>query len=632
MKLTVDYLPHSVSALLTGENIRPEVLGRIVSICRNCDPDASIHGAKITLHWGNALVALPQIGALRQQFGFTMEPTSAAADRLRRHQTERASLRQGQEAASPLLTPEMLHQRLETRGWNFEERTLRDHQEEAVIAMSSLANGANFSVPGAGKTTVTLAIHLATQEPGTSLLVVCPKNAFSAWDEVLDDCLTAEAASERFVRLGPTEAEARRQLFSPALRFIINYERLANFSGLITEYVASRPVHVVLDESHKIKNSDAQRSQALLRMRPLPVRRDILSGTPLPNSAEDLISQLDFLWPGSPLGSRIAAGEPPREVLNGLYVRVTKGRLGLPPVTRSFVPVRMSEAQFALYGSLKDEAIRDLMSLRGSNVADLVRAKRSVIRLLQASTNPTALVEALLQETRSLDRDRVSALYHAVLEEGDSPKLLRAMEMVRNNHRAGRKSVVWTIFRSTMERLTEMGAEFSPVVINGDVPTEGPIAETREGRIRIFHDDESCALMIANPAACSEGISLHKVCHEAVYVDRSYNAAHYLQSIDRIHRLGLPEGTVTNVSILQAITPAGIASIDYAVASALLRKLRIMEQALQDDDLRQIALDEEENVNNQIFDQQRDLEDMNDLLDLLVRNPAAAEFGRDDMA
>lgn len=38
-----------------------------------------------------------------------------------------------------------------------------------------------------------------------------------------------------------------------------------------------------------------------------------------------------------------------------------------------------------------------------------------------------------------------------------------------------------------------------------------------------------------------EGISLHKICSNAFYLDRTYNAAHYLQSKDRIHRLGIAD-------------------------------------------------------------------------------------------
>src|SRR5207302_11425629 len=89
--------------------------------------------------------------------------------------------------------------------------------------------------------------------------------------------------------------------------------------------------------------------------------------------------------------------------------------------------------------------------------------------------------------------------------------------------------------------------------------------DTREGRLAIFHGDATCKALIANPAAAGVGISLHEVCHNAIYVDRSYVSTHYLQSIDRIHRLGLPPGTRTHVQILQTSTPPGLGSIDFSV-------------------------------------------------------------------
>ena len=116
---------------------------------------------------------------------------------------------------------------------------------------------------------------------------------------------------------------------------------------------------------------------------------------------------------------------------------------------------------------------------------------------------------------------------------------------------------------------------------------------TREGRIRRFHEDNACRVMIANPAAAGEGISLHMVCHEALYVDRSYVSTHYLQSIDRIHRLGLEAGTVTNIHIFQTRAPQGLGCIDHSVSRRLGQKIRALQQLLDDRDLHKIALDEE---------------------------------------
>lgn len=53
-------------------------------------------------------------------------------------------------------------------------------------------------------------------------------------------------------------------------------------------------------------------------------------------------------------------------------------------------------------------------------------------------------------------------------------------------------------------------------------------------------------MIIANPFAISESISLHKACHTAIYIERTFNAAHFIQSKDRIHRYGLEKGDKIN--------------------------------------------------------------------------------------
>lgn len=70
---------------------------------------------------------------------------------------------------------------------------------------------------------------------------------------------------------------------------------------------------------------------------------------------------------------------------------------------------------------------------------------------------------------------------------------------------------------------------------------------TREKIVRLFQEpDCPFKVIIANPFAVAESISLHKSCHNAIYVERSFNAAHFVQSKDRIHRYGLKAGTITN--------------------------------------------------------------------------------------
>jgi SNF2 family DNA or RNA helicase len=94
--------------------------------------------------------------------------------------------------------------------------------------------------------------------------------------------------------------------------------------------------------------------------------------------------------------------------------------------------------------------------------------------------------------------------------------------------------------------------------------------------------------MVANPAAASEGVSLHRVCHHAIYLDRTFNAAHYLQSEDRIHRFGLAKDQKTTIEIFECR-----GSVDETVRERLNYKIGKMAEALEDSSLRPdpIALD-----------------------------------------
>ena len=102
--------------------------------------------------------------------------------------------------------------------------------------------------------------------------------------------------------------------------------------------------------------------------------------------------------------------------------------------------------------------------------------------------------------------------------------------------------------------------------------SEEAYAETREAIVKEFHKPDSpFRVIIANPFAVAESISLHKACHNAIYLERSFNCAHYMQSKDRIHRYGLPKDTETNYYYILSED-----SVDETIDS----RLRIKEQRM----------------------------------------------------
>lgn len=122
----------------------------------------------------------------------------------------------------------------------------------------------------------------------------------------------------------------------------------------------------------------------------------------------------------------------------------------------------------------------------------------------------------------------------------------------------------------------------------GAVPREGPDDEefTRERHVRAFKTDRQCRVLVANPGAAAESLSLHKVCHNAIYVDGTFNAGQYIQSRERIHRVGLlPDEHVTYHLLISEGT------IDETVDQRLDAKEARMLELLDDPDLPSGALD-----------------------------------------
>ena len=71
-------------------------------------------------------------------------------------------------------------------------------------------------------------------------------------------------------------------------------------------------------------------------------------------------------------------------------------------------------------------------------------------------------------------------------------------------------------------------------------------------------------------------------------MDRTFNAAHYLQSEDRIHRYGLPPDQATIIEIVECV-----GTVDETVRMRLGYKINLMAEALEDSSLRPdpVALD-----------------------------------------
>jgi hypothetical protein len=473
-------------------------------------------------------------------------------------------------------------------------RNLEKFQLSNLKKLLSLNHGMNFSVPGAGKTSVTLALHTILKNYKkseiNSLLIIAPKNAFGSWDDEVINCYDLnESKNMEITRLSGSMAEIANNLFSEKKNFIINYERVPIIKNLLSEFLSKNKCHLILDESHRIKSQDSERAMSIRELSTFPVRKDILTGTPITLSEIDLENQWFFLYPDIAL--------PNINEFKSFFVRTTKKNLKLSTINRTEKPagrinVEMSSLQQNLYSKI---LIPRLSRVAGQwNTSNLREMRKCIIQLMQASSNPHLLTLRQENEDYFIGDDIDIKLFGDLSREEFSPKLYKAAEIARNLAKEGKKTLIWSYFVHNVEALaTKLLQDLNAQFIHGGVDV-GSSNEpgTREFKIKKFKNDKDCMVMVANFAACSEGISLHKACHNAIYIDRSFQAGQYIQSENRIHRLGNYDNK--NIYYLESVTSSDVLNIDYKISKNLQKKIDIMDKWLNDEDLRKSGLDEDD--------------------------------------
>ncbi|MDZ4178337.1 MAG: DEAD/DEAH box helicase [Coriobacteriia bacterium] len=545
---------------------------------------------------------LQTLGPALHRCGIGVEIDDAVRPVFEEFQSQRAHLREALSSQDIRLGASDIRAGLDANGFS-RMRILTEEQTRDVGRLAYLRNGANFSVPGAGKTTALLAVHALARSthPDLRLLVVAPRNAFISWDEEIEKCLESAPG---MVRLTGGRDHIAQLLHTEPMIAGITYQQLPLVLPEVEAYMRRNHVHLVLDESHRAKGGRAGvQGAAVLRISPLAVRRDILSGTPMPQGIGDLPPQFDFLWPGMDVcrSFRRAATDSTsvrhaNEALRPLFTRTTKDELKLPPLEIIPVGVELGVAQSELYSLLRSEAARVAQGIRHRDRAALRAMGKQVVRLIQVASNPLLLVGAGRSVDPGESEPDIDYLLRSFAESERSAKLVLLEELVDRlmSEESTNKVVVWSTFVANLEYLESRFAEYDAVAIHGSVPTgEDSDPDTREARIRRFNDDPDCRVMVANPAACGEGISLHMACHNAVYLDRSYNAAHFLQSVDRIHRLGLPQGTQTRAWVLMARD-----TIDESLTSRLEAKVSALGRLLDDQTLMSMVYDPEDDIDD----------------------------------
>lgn len=490
------------------------------------------------------------------------------------------------------------------------KRILKKYQVLAVAHMVAVKHSGNFSVPGSGKTTMVLAAYAILREDSLDQIVIIgPRSCFAPWEEEFEGCF---GRPPRSIRLSGTPAE-RATRYTEARGadvdiILVTYQTAANDCAQLVELLKNKKTMLVLDESHYVKRlSGGVWAPAMLELAPFAAKRVILTGTPVPNGIEDIWSQMTFLWPDPPLlgtrerftdrvqtGGSGMAGEI-RDELLPLFWRVKKSDVDLPEPIFYYISVSMKPYQAAIYRAIGIKVLSDIEASPVEREKLRLWRKAKMVRLLQAASNPSLLTEHSPEfEVPPLNAAglTVSQLIENYSDYEVPAKVEMAVKLVesilaKDPHA---KVVVWSAFVHNLVTLDKALANYEPRVIHGKVPKDASEDSdfNREGLIRDFKTNPRYRVMLANPGACAESISLHKICKHAIYMDRSFNGAQYMQSLDRIHRLGLERADIVHYYVLKATE-----TVDELVNSRLEDKRKCLIRLLEGD-LATIDLDNDD--------------------------------------
>jgi hypothetical protein len=299
----------------------------------------------------------------------------------------------------------------------------------------------------------------------------------------------------------------------------------------------------------------------------------------MPQAPTDLVSQFKFLYPSDQIGSSLDLVD----LFEPIYVRTTKKDLGLYKVDRKLVYVEPYPAFKLFYDEYIKKSLSDGMQLEDILISNSL--KKAVLKLLKFFSNPYSCIE----DVQRLD----PGLAIRLEEEGDGAKIDALIERAKHlTEIENEKVIIWSYFRKHVELIAEKfgnKAEYihGGVKIQKNEEDEFEDLESREYKIDRFKNDPQCMILVANPAAAAESISLHEHCNYALYLDRTFNAGQFLQSQDRIHRYieKIKEKKKT-IEIFMLNMPG---SIEENVHNALNRKIDNMSSFLNDPSLQSLV-------------------------------------------
>ena len=480
------------------------------------------------------------------------------------------------------------------------------HQLEALQRMAGRRTYALFMEQGTGKTWTLLADAERLYSAGKidALFVIAPKGVHTNWVmREIPEHLDAPVISRAWRSGGGKKVRAKiEELFKPRedgdpvpLRVLsMNIDAIMTKDGFdfARRFLLANKALFVIDESSRIKNTDAGRTKAIMRLRNLAVAARIATGTPITNAPVDVFAQMEFLESGL-LGttSHRAFVAEYAELMNANHPMMKNMIQRNPRVAQAQIVARNPDGSPRWRNLDKLQKLLEPHSFRVLK-RDCLDLPEKIYKQhpFEMTTEQLRAYEMLSEQLRVRLEDGEEAVVSALaalvklqqitsgfvmpprggdpIYVGDkNPRLAALVELAED---LNGQFIVWARFR---EELTHVAAALRKAGLRVAEYHGGVNTADREAAVDGFQRGE-IDVFVGQPQSGGIGLTLTRA-ETVIYYSNDFNLETRLQSEDRAHRIGTKHHVVYIDLVAQD-------TIDEAIARALQRKTDVAANVLGD--------------------------------------------------
>jgi SNF2 family DNA or RNA helicase len=451
------------------------------------------------------------------------------------------------------------------------ERPLAGHPVEGV---------GYFMEPGLGKTTTTLELFriLRGLRLAKRAVILAPTRVCSSvWRQEAEQW--SQFCGFRFENLaGRTKIEREAALRRYADFYMTNPE---GTDWLMTELATTGRFAdidtLIIDESTRFKGPSSKCVKAVVNVLPRFRNRIILTGTPMPNSVEDLWSQVSILDDGRRLGSRITsfrnvfmtlvnrgsfmqsvarkgAVESVKQAISDICLYLSADDyLDMPDLIENDIYVDLSPKLLRDYKELEQTLVATLQTLTGEEASFEAMSAAAVYGYCRQMANGGIYLPTNDQFELAIQRSSLARVVaHTHLEKAQVVKELQ-------DELNGRPMLIFINYRHDYDRICQVLGKKPPVIWGGTSSAE------TDRLVQKWNANE-LPVLVGHPASMGHGLNMQKGdCRDVVWFGLPDKPELYIQGNARIYRQGV--GGSVRVHKIHARD-----TVDKAVAARLTDK------------------------------------------------------------